>query len=160
MKKWQLLLSLGLFYLASPATVPDKLYLSFYSNTQSEVLLSNLSKITFTNGSLKIKYSDNTDVSYSISTVRKIAFSEDYLSATENIESSLNTVSVYPNPSRNYISIINADSSQPVYIYNMSGMLVMSIPSVDSSRQIDISALNQGLYCIKTNNQTIKFSKL
>jgi hypothetical protein len=89
------------------------------------------------------------------------------LTTTENCSLSLDefdnySVTIYPNPSNDYITILTKSELKNVEIYNMLGQSINKKISADS--RIDISTLPNGNYIIKTidfqDNQTVlKFIK-
>jgi Metallo-peptidase family M12B Reprolysin-like/Secretion system C-terminal sorting domain len=62
---------------------------------------------------------------------------------------------VYPNPVTHLLTIETTEQS-PIQILNLLGQIVLQAPSV---RQIDVSALPQGTYVLKTKEQQAKFVK-
>ncbi|MBI5217972.1 MAG: choice-of-anchor J domain-containing protein [Bacteroidia bacterium] len=57
-------------------------------------------------------------------------------------------ISVYPNPTRGKINIINAENSK-VYIYNLTGEVIMVFENAEVVKSVDISGLAAGSYIIK-----------
>jgi DNA-binding beta-propeller fold protein YncE len=58
-------------------------------------------------------------------------------------------IDVYPNPARNYIIVYNYDlSSSQVYLYDISGKLVMQRQSKDLATRMDVSNLVSGVYVL------------
>ncbi|HLN52673.1 MAG TPA: T9SS type A sorting domain-containing protein [Lentimicrobium sp.] len=69
-------------------------------------------------------------------------------------------VSVYPNPATNLITVNSNQSIDHIEIYNVSGQLAMTVPSVSRSTSVDISSLTKGIYLIKTiSDETIMTRK-
>ena len=76
-------------------------------------------------------------------------------------ESSLNSVSIFPNPAKNILNLdfsnLAHDSSAEINIYDLQGKIVMSKFRTDNPiNTIDISALQNGFYILKiqTENAT------
>lgn len=67
-----------------------------------------------------------------------------------------NTVELFPNPAKNHIKISNYDGL--ISIYNTTGEILAS-KNINNNESIDISNLEKGIYLIKTNISTLKFSK-
>lgn len=63
----------------------------------------------------------------------------------------LQPVSVYPNPTSNYLNIINAQNAN-VEIINITGQTVMSIENLNHHQIVDVSTLSPGTYFIKIND--------
>lgn len=69
-----------------------------------------------------------------------------------------NNISIYPNPSSDYISIDNSENENinEVLIYDINGKLLIK---TNSQYQIDIRHLSKGIYILKTKIHTQKFIK-
>ena len=68
---------------------------------------------------------------------------------TYNLE---NSVSVFPNPTKNKITILSRDfGMSEVYIYNMLGNTVLeqSFPQSNTQIDLDLSALKKGIYLLR-----------
>ena len=74
------------------------------------------------------------------------------LSELSNNESSF----VYPNPAKDHIRIIGIEK-QEIEVLSYDGKIVYKGLYRE---KLDISHLSQGLYIIKTSNQTLKFNKI
>lgn len=60
------------------------------------------------------------------------------------------TVSVYPNPTSNLITISGLNNIEQITIHNMLGQLVKNVKNTNT---VDISDLENGIYFLETNNQ-------
>ena len=74
------------------------------------------------------------------------------------------TMKVFPNPVVNemIISFTNPSQQSHLFIYDLNGRMIKSIPQVQSGQAIDVSQLNNGVYLIRSaeeNAQPIKFIK-
>lgn len=87
------LIGLGFFELQA-----QSLYVKEIAGTQTTYTLSNISKISFSPGSLTISLFDNSHEEYVLDSLRYLSFSD---STAVSIESKKNTkqiISIYPNP--------------------------------------------------------------
>ena len=78
------------------------------------------------------------------------SFIDCYDNVTENV--SENNVIVYPNPTRDFISIVFAENAicHSVEIYSLDGRLIMTFHGVyQQDSTIDISSLTTGIYLLK-----------
>jgi glucose/arabinose dehydrogenase len=58
-------------------------------------------------------------------------------------------IDIYPNPARNYIVVYNYDlSSSHIFLYDVSGKLVLSRQSRDLATRLDVSKLVNGIYVL------------
>lgn len=72
-----------------------------------------------------------------------------------------NRVSFFPNPVKSNQIFFNSLPSLKVEIYTLKGELIIEMLLKDSTKSIDISALNSGLYIVKmTTNFGVKVKKL
>lgn len=76
----------------------------------------------------------------------------------ENIQSSANNITIYPNPAKNFINISNLKNKSNIKIFNSIGKLVNERPAIGSEININTSELTNGIYYIvieSENNITI-----
>jgi alpha-tubulin suppressor-like RCC1 family protein len=67
-----------------------------------------------------------------------------------------NSLIVFPNPSSDFIQILNFNESQEYKIFNLLGKVVQS-GSVSNKEKIDVKQLNRGIYLIKLKEINIRF---
>jgi len=77
----------------------------------------------------------------------------DIVVSTEKINTHNSGIQVYPNPANNYIRIRNAGQEFTVSVFNTVGQHILS---VKNQEQIDVSALESGLYFIQVNSKGTK----
>lgn len=126
-------------------------------NTEKNIQLSLLKKITFSGTDMVLNYQAGSTENVAVSLIQKVTFSPfTALSSTYEDES---IFSVYPNPSSEYIYLKNVpESITSIRIYSISGIQAMNLLLAD--KKIDVSQLAKGIYLIKVNNQVSKFTKL
>jgi len=73
----------------------------------------------------------------------------------DNVELQTNTVSISPNPARNHIKL-DLGRLETAEIYNLSGVRVKTI---ETTGEINISDLSEGLYFVRAGNKTGRFIK-
>jgi len=131
-------------------------------NTEAEV------EKTVTAGSwgiLSIPFTDFTDITAGISFndigqivlsatgatnpvyIDNIYFSKSSVLNTENF--TLAKVSLYPNPTTNFINISSENNIQKASIYNILGKVVETIYINEKSKRINVSNLSSGIYLIR-----------
>ncbi|MDR2835092.1 MAG: T9SS type A sorting domain-containing protein [Bacteroidales bacterium] len=92
--------------------------------------------------------------------IRKIVFADNQISVLPLNNVRENKYFIYPNPAQNSISIGNMFSEKVnVQFYSVSGQLLLQ-KEISEAENIDISCLTSGLYFVKINGLTLKFSKL
>jgi len=78
-----------------------------------------------------------------------------YVSVNSILEE--NKISVYPNPTSEYINIeVNTQPIKNIQLFDISGKMVLNLPNISNRNylKINISDLNKGLYTIVINNET------
>lgn len=128
-------------------------------NTTQTFALDEQGEMFFTenNDSLVVRISENDYTSFLISEISKIYFVQ--VSSISDIDVQ-NTMFVYPNPARDFIKIANnSKENQILAIYSIDGRMLVK-QNYSGNETIDISSLKEGLYILKLNGQTFKFSKL
>ena len=71
------------------------------------------------------------------------------ISVPENIN--LKTVSFFPNPTTNILTIETSQKSS-VEILNLEGQIIKSYKSTDNNTIIDVSSFSSGIYFIKASS--------
>lgn len=88
---------------------------------------------------------------------------EDYalqISATLSApEVSLNKITIFPNPTSDYLNINGITEDANVKIFNITGQLVMKDSIKSTNSRINVSKLSSGIYFLNINNNAIKFIK-
>lgn len=128
-------------------------------NTTQTFALGEQGEMLFTenNDSLVVRISENDYTSFLLSEINKIYFV--HVSSVSDIDVQ-NTMFVYPNPARDFIKIANnCQENQILSIYSIDGRMLVK-QNYSANEGIDISSLKEGLYIVKLNGQTFKFSKL
>ena len=112
-------------------------------------------QLYFDNGeSLMIVENANSTVTYPLSEIRKIVFTE-ITGIGENTESELQ---ILPNPSHNHFIVKNLSENSPARIYALDGRLVKEFEASEG-KVVDISELSEGMYLLHIHGQTLKLMK-
>jgi len=140
-------------------TAQNSLSMKFTDGTENASLISSVRKITFSGGNLLLNKTDATSNSYAISGIRKLIFG--IYSGINEITSDQTSISLYPCPATNYLRLQNApEGKTSIRIYSLNGVEMMNYSLASTTQPIDISKLPQGMYLLKANNKTLKFTKL
>lgn len=68
------------------------------------------------------------------------------------LNSELDKINIYPNPTTDYLNFNNLPNNSSVYIFDVKGNLINFIESTNDLKHIDVSSLSKGMYFIKINN--------
>lgn len=74
------------------------------------------------------------------------------------LETNLNTVSIYPNPTSNALTITGIENAQFFSIYNIIGKEVKT-GKITSNNTIDVNQLKKGVYFLKLKGKNITYTK-
>lgn len=78
---------------------------------------------------------------------------------TDVINPTLEAISIYPNPAKNYFELNSIQNVDQISIYSIDGKMVKNFRSITSNK-MDISDLNQGSYVIKIHRGKSDVNKL
>ena len=78
------------------------------------------------------------------------------ITSVENDDSSNNNLSVFPNPTTDYITLKNIAPNSTIQILSLSGSVVKE---VSTDNRIDVRDLSAGVYMIKVGEKVQKFVK-
>lgn len=158
MSKINFILTFALAFMSSKA---QTMYVRPKIGTQSSYLVTNIKKLTFSNGNLLVTDTTGTNTSFVLSENRYINFTDLTLETVLN-QVVKNSFYVYPNPTVTLLNVLNDDSSQTISqleIISLEGRVLIE----QNSPQVEVASLPIGMYFCKitSNNktQTIKFLK-
>lgn len=123
--------------------------------TTKSTSISDISKITFSNGSINYSLKNGNSESTLISLISKITFDNSGSVSTTLGDAK---ISLYPNPAKDYVSVSGIDGPTTVEIFSLSGSQVIK-ETVDNNSTVDVSALPSGMYLVKFNGHTLKLIK-
>ena len=108
------------------------------------------------NDAISVTYANSAlDKVYSFADVVSIAFETSVASSVKQPNASANPVAYIDNAG---VLQINSKASQ-IDIFNVAGVKIASLSNVGNSVQFDLSAYPNGLFLVKTGNQTVKVMK-
>ena len=122
--------------------------------------LTNIQKMTFSEGNINIHKKDNNTISYSLDGIN-ISFN-DLLTNTRDLKESEEKLdfSLYPNPCGKVLNLSDLVSNGTYFIYSMDGSLIQSDRATSV---INVEKLSNGVYFLtmarENNTKTIKFIK-
>lgn len=78
--------------------------------------------------------------------------------STHEVNADSHKIQLYPNPSADFIRLSNFKANEVCSIYDLQGKLVLK-QVYDQNKGVDITALSDGLYILKTAQHAYKFVK-
>ena len=122
-----------------------------YSSGIKDMIIQNDGKLIFGGYSTE---NQNSNTRYSL-----LRLNATNLSINENVSNYNSKVSLYPNPTNQYISIMSTMKIENIELFNIHGQQV-NIKNKIINNTIDLSEFGNGIYFIKLNsNQTFKIIK-
>ena len=129
-----------------------------YSNNQSDSFFENVTQFSFSGDNLLINQNGTvTPISRSI--IRKLTLEDVTSSSIETYDENAK-IFIYPNPTSDKLNMASEVEQQVmVRIFSLNGQVLMQ-QQMSTSESIDVSSLAKGIYIIKINETSYKFSKL
>lgn len=131
------------------ATVPAVIAVSA-DGAKTSYELASVQRIVFDAGGMTLKTEAGN-----VNGVRCVLFGTMEQQPTALAEAGEATIYAYPNPVQNYLRIEGVAADATCTVYDLQGRALLH----SAAQQIDVTALQQGSYMIKINNQIIKFIK-
>lgn len=159
--------TLAVFLLSVVFTIrAQTMYVRPTAGAQTSFVISDIQKLTFSNGDLVVTNTSGANNSFALSDLRYLNFA-DLTLGIENQLLSSPSLYVYPNPANNILYLAGINPLQRINkidIISLEGrLLLQQKQNSNSSPQVVVSSLPQGLYLCKitsdTSSQTIKFLK-
>ncbi len=126
--------------------------------SENGVQLELLQKITFNAGFLQLRKTSEIIRTYSVDDIQKICFGIYSSVISPDYEGNLK---IFPNPVSDYFTIKNAPSEKYIAsIFSIDGRIIKEVIVNDEKQQINVEELQSGIYLLRINKSTIKFSKL
>lgn len=88
--------------------------------------------------------------------VKQIEDGQPFLSSIVNVFFSKEDISIYPNPTTDFLQIYTSNTLKSLQVYNANGQLVLNLPN--KQNRFDVSTIAKGLYFLKIidENNTVK----
>ncbi len=155
MKKKVILASVLLFGVMAAAKADNAMTLSLYDGNSTTWAVPAVRTLTFGSGQMSVNLADGTQQTVDVASVRKITFNASGDDAVTKIVMD-KSVTVYPNPTTDYLHIGNADASAKVTVVGLDGRVWLT---GEASESLFVGDLPVGFYIAKVGNTTIKFRK-
>lgn len=129
-----------------------------YSNNQPDCFFENVTQFSFSGDNLLINQG-GTVTPISRSVIRKLTMEDVTSSSIETYDENVK-IFIYPNPTCDKLNM-SSETEQLVLvgIFTLNGQKLMQ-QQMSTSESIDVSSLAKGIYIIKINETSYKFSKL
>lgn len=126
--------------------------------TQTTYVISEYGGIYIENDKLLISELYGSKAEEPIANIQKITFAN-YPVGIENANTENEQIFAYPNPTHGEINLYGVDNNASISLYSLDGQQIFNnITPPQLSTQF--SSLQNGIYILKVNNQTLKICKL
>ena len=123
--------------------------------TETAYVLTNVQKIVFENSTMTVNLKSGDDAT-DVMCIRFRLMEPG--TGLENLKSE-SSIFVFPNPVKTSLTITGVEKNVKINILDLTGVLLQSISSQENSTNIDVSALQQGIYLLHTGEKVVKFIK-
>lgn len=161
MKKWKIITIalLGLCPTLMAADQVGNIVVHFRDNTYRLYKMEQFRRIDMDGADLVIEWGEDKVDRYARSAVSRVNFRGD-TTVTSIGEVPVADAGIIVMVSSESLVVSGLKSSADAYLFDLSGVLMMSSRSVDNGDSIDISALEAGIYVVElSNGQSFKFMK-
>jgi len=161
MKAKMLILILFLCSMAGEQSLKaQSLVIRLQDGTENTEQLSAVRKLSFTASDMLLAFKSGSTDEYGLTTIQKLYF-DTGTSATGNITAGEKTLTVFPNPAGNTITIGNFGKMKgTLSIYRSDGALMLQQEIFSETETMDVSGFQSGLYLIQANGRSAKFFRL
>jgi len=124
------------------------------NGTETTYAVSDVQKVVFASNTMTVKMKAGADAT----NITCIKFTESTATGVKNVKPE-SSISVFPNPVTDMLSVKGVKKDAIIYLYNMNGALLQTVTSQENATNINVSSLQQGIYLLRINNMIIKFIK-
>lgn len=166
MAKKHLTIYISLFWALSLSGLQaQNLYVKQSNGTQTSVSLTDIRKMTFSEGNIIIAKTDNSSAQFALNDLRYLSFFDFSTSASDGFSEQGGNLKIFPNPVHSTFFLElneNTDTDGILNIYNFEGRLMLSMRiSGIESKSINISHFPKGMYiCHFSSPKGIKTAKI
>lgn len=137
----------------------QNLILKMKNATEIQNSLSEIKKLEFSGDNFLITMNSGAMQTYTLHDIQKLYFGT--ITAINPVITPISTITLFPNPAQEFIEIKNIPASAfSIKIFQTDGKLIIQENVTETSKTLDISKLNPGLYILNILNQSSKFFKL
>ncbi|MCR5114223.1 MAG: T9SS type A sorting domain-containing protein [Bacteroidales bacterium] len=129
-----------------------------YNNNQSPSDFENVTKFYFSGDNLMLDQA-GVVTSVPVSTIRRLELDAVSTVIGGTSDWGDNAILIYPNPTSDHLYFAtNVEQNVQVSVFALNGQLLQQ-QQLNTSESLDVSNLPRGMYVIRVNEQTYKFSK-
>ena len=127
---------------------------------QKSIPLESMERMTFQDKNLQINSMTEGVLNYEIGSIQKLLF-DVTVSGVTSLQKNLSAYSLSLHSGMDYFTVAPLpEEGAWIYICRTDGTMVKPLQHIYPGEQINIQELPTGIYLVKVNSQTLKFSKL
>ena len=158
LKRLTLLFALTTMLLPAISEAQTSLTLRFNDGTSQNYVIPATGGIYFDGDTVMHLQTNSGMATHRVDDVRSVVFAHSNSITDAMLES--HTVVLYPNPSKDYITIDGGDDGmRQVTVFSATGVAVIQ-GTFSKGEKIDVSTLKRGFYIVKVNGNALKMYKL
>jgi hypothetical protein len=142
-------------------TQAQMLYLMKKNNLQTSIHIKDIRKLTFNSGNLMVNEIGNSNISYTLSDIRYLNFTDLTSELIPNVNKQKNNFVICPNPAQDFLNIDYKSTVQAkvlIIIVSLNGGIVLfqplSLKNNSNNAKINISGLKRGIYVFQLIDDT------
>lgn len=157
MNKTCIILIITMFINLLPVFAENSIVIYLLNDVQKSIPITDFRKITFSETGMNLFEKNGNTESLALSSVIKILFS----STTDLNNSVINDkIGIYPNPVSDIVHFKNLSAGKhKIELYRPDGIIILKDMLEEGIDFINLSALNEGFYILKVDNNAIKIRK-
>ncbi|MBR3565160.1 MAG: T9SS type A sorting domain-containing protein [Paludibacteraceae bacterium] len=130
-----------------------------YDGAVTDFSDASVQRLDFTQqGVMQVIGPDGTSQSFNLEELQRVEFGVTGINDALQLEQQL-TISIYPNPTHDAICIDNLSDGTQARIYDVNGKLIKQAVGSGKTTTIKVGELQNGMYILQINNQSVKFIK-
>ncbi len=142
------------------AQAQQGLFVKSSTGTITPFSYTSVSKLTFVNEVMTtVSPKGVAGQSFALSTVASVSFGNVSISGVKETFMNETDVKLYPTVASSTINLQGATDGAQISIYSITGSKMMQLNVTSNLQAINVSGFKSGIYLLRVNGQTLKFSK-
>ena len=145
---------------ASTVKAQQGLLVRSYEGTVTPFSYSTVSKLTFQNEIMTlVSPAGVISQSFALGTTAGITFGNVAISALNETYMGESNIRLYPSIALNTINLEGASEGTQVAVFSVTGSKIMQFDVTSTLQSVNVSSFKSGIYFMRVNGHTFKFSK-
>lgn len=159
LSRWMLAFSMA-FGITLAAQAQQGLLVKSGSGNVTEFSYSSVTKLTFANEIMTmVSPAGVSGQTFALSTVSKVTFGNVAISGIDDVYMNASGMKLYPTVANSFVNLKGAVEGSQASIYSITGSKIMQLEVNSDLQSINIAKLKSGIYLMRVNGESLKFSK-